>query len=131
MLASHLVYPQLPQTGLQVVYDYPAEDAQLAQLKPGSPDTAERFEIFYSGLELANGFHELRDANEQRRRFEHDLSERKKLGRTEMRIDTGLLDALESGLPPCSGVAVGLDRTLMAIHGHATIAETMSFEPGR
>jgi len=130
-IASHGVYPRLAHSGLQVVRDYPAEQAMLARLNPEAPQIAERFEIFLNGVELANGFRELRDAAEQRQRFVGDNLKRAATGLPEMAIDEKLLAALNFGLPDCCGVAVGLDRVLMLAGGQRILAETLSFPPGR
>ncbi|HVJ30513.1 MAG TPA: amino acid--tRNA ligase-related protein, partial [Gammaproteobacteria bacterium] len=90
-------------------YDYPASQAALARLKPTTPPVAARFEAFCGGIELANGFHELNDAVEQRRRFVSDLATRRAEGRHAPPIDEDLLRALPS-LPDCAGVALGFDR---------------------
>jgi lysyl-tRNA synthetase class 2 len=129
-IASHAVLPQLPANGLQVIRDYPAAQAMLARLNPDRPDVADRFEIFMGGMELANGFRELTDADEQRQRFAADNARRQTSGLPTMSIDTHLLNALEGGLPDCSGVAVGLDRVLMLAGDHDDISATLSFHPG-
>ena len=129
-IASHGVYPALPRDRLQVIRDYPAEQAMLAKFNPDNPDCAERFEVFLNGLELANGFHELDDAAEQQQRFAQDNLKREAAGLPVMETDTQLLAALEHGLPDCCGVAVGLDRVLMLAIGHTHIGETLSFRPG-
>jgi lysyl-tRNA synthetase class 2 len=85
--------------------------------------------VFLNGLELANGFHELSDAKEQYGRFETDRKQRKTAQLPDMKIDSRLISALESGLPDCSGVAVGLDRVMMAAGNYTRISETMSFLP--
>lgn len=120
-----LVQPRLQ--GAWLVFDYPASQASLARLSVDNPDVAERFELFIDGVELANGFHELSDADQQRQRFEADLRRRRQAGRSLPPMDERLLAALEAGLPDCSGVAVGLDRLLMVLLGKTSIAEVMSF----
>ena len=92
---------------------FPAEQAALARLYPEDTRLAERFEIFWQGLELANGFRELTDSGEQARRFQADRQRRTSLGLGDMLPDEQLLAALEHGLPECSGVAVGFDRLVM------------------
>ena len=109
--------PALPAGRLTVVCDFPACQAALARLHPERPGYAERFEVFAGGLELANGYRELTDPVEQRQRFEEDNRRRGSLGLEPVAIDTALLDALEAGLPECSGVALGVDRLAMAIEG--------------
>jgi len=103
------------------VHDFPAAQAALARVRQTGPDggpaVAERFELFVGGVELANGFHELTDAAEQRRRFEADLARRRALGLTEPPVDERFLAALAAGLPDCAGVAVGFDRLVMIAAG--------------
>ncbi len=113
------------------VHDYPASQAALARVRPPStpdePPLAERFELFVAGVELANGFHELADPDEQRRRFERDLAVRRAWGLPEVTLDERLLAALEAGLPPCAGVALGFDRLVMLATGADSIAEVLAF----
>ncbi len=129
-IASHTVYPRLPGGTLQVITDYPADQAMLARLRPDDPQSAERFEVFLDGLELANGFHELADAAEQRQRFVADNNRRAAAGLPVMDIDERLLAALQHGLPDCCGVAVGIDRLLMLAGDYRDLAATLSFRPG-
>jgi lysyl-tRNA synthetase class 2 len=107
-----------------VVYDFPASQASLAQV---NGLVASRFEIYWQGLELANGFHELTDSNLQRRRFLEDLELRRAHGRESMEVDEAFLSALEHGLPACSGVALGLDRLIALLFQQTSIAGVMSF----
>lgn len=109
------------------VYDYPACQAALARIRRDNCPVAERFELFIHGMEIANGFNELRDVNEQRARFAAENQSRRHKGLPEIVIDTRLLAALEQGLPPCAGVAVGLDRLLMVITGSASIEDVVTF----
>lgn len=95
------------------VYHFPASQASLAKISDHDKGVAERFELYFQGVELANGFHELTNATEQALRFKADNKKRKSLGLNEKPIDQNLLDALESGLPNCAGVAVGIDRLIM------------------
>ena len=113
------------------VYDYPASQAALARVREGAPPLAERFELFWRGIELANGFHELGDADEQRRRFEADQAWRRAQGRSVPPYDRYLVEALAAGFPDCAGVAVGLDRLLMLLHDQPSVAATMSFSSRR
>lgn len=100
--------------GLTVVHSFPASQAALSRLRLDGPHpVADRFEIFFNGIELANGFHELTDPGEQRQRFEKASQERCALGKPSLPIDEHFLRALELGLPDCSGVAAGFDRLLM------------------
>lgn len=126
-LFADRIQPALPAGRITVVFDYPASHAALARLKPGDPRLAERFEVFIGALELANGYHELADADEQRHRFKRDSALRAQLGRDPMPIDEALLAALAAGLPDCSGVALGIDRLLMAASGSDAIDKVVPF----
>lgn len=130
LLMSHCIQPRLGQNRLTFVYDYPASQASLARLRPGPPPVAERFELFIDGVELANGFHELQDAAEQRRRFEADLRARAAQGLDTVVMDERLLAALDQGLPACAGVALGLDRLLLVLSGsrHLQQVQAIPFE---
>ncbi len=108
------------------IHDYPACQAALARIKDDDPPLAARFELFINGMEIANGFHELNDSDEQRRRFQDDNERRKQHGLPEVRLDERLLAALD-GLPDCAGVALGLDRLLMCITGADDIREVLTF----
>lgn len=108
-LMAFLIEPQF--AGLNIIRDFPATQAALAQVSPSG--FAERFEVYFNGIELANGFHELTDPVEQRKRFIQANLERQKLGKETLPIDEHFLAALEKGLPDSCGVAVGFDRLLM------------------
>ncbi|MCZ6798577.1 MAG: EF-P lysine aminoacylase EpmA [Gammaproteobacteria bacterium] len=125
LLISMVVSPGLQ--GYVFVYDYPVSQAALARVSAINPMVAERFELFYNDLELANGFSELIDAKQQRRRFELDNSQRQAKGLPQYPVDEQLLAALESGMPECAGVALGLDRLLMVLQGLDCIDQTLSF----
>ena len=129
LVLTHVVEPQLE--GLMFVTDYPASQAALARIRPTQPPVAARFECYLDGMELANGFHELADADEQRRRFEQDNRTRLACGRPAMPIDERLLGALATGLPDCCGVALGFDRLLMCATGAKRIDEVQAFDIGR
>jgi lysyl-tRNA synthetase class 2 len=124
---STVVLGSFDATALVFVYDYPASQAALARVKPGHPPVAARFEVFSRGIELANGFHELGDATEQRRRFTADLDARRRTGRDVPPLDEELLAALATGLPDCAGVAVGLDRLIALATGQTDVASVVSF----
>ena len=109
------------------MHDYPASQAALGRLNPAKPQVAERFELYYRGVELANGFHELADAGEQRKRFVAELEARKAQGLEVVPLDERLLAALEAGFPPCAGVALGVDRLVMLALGAESLAEVMAF----
>lgn len=130
LLAGTLVYPSLTGDKLWVVDKFPADQAMLARLDPEDQTVAERFEVFLHGVELANGFRELRDPAEQAARFAIDRQRRERVGAPDILPDSRLLAALESGLPDCAGVAVGLDRILMVTNQLAELRATMSFAPG-
>jgi lysyl-tRNA synthetase class 2 len=122
ILLTRLVEPAIAPLGAVFVYDYPASQAALARLRPDQPGLAERFELYVDGIELANGFTELADADEQRRRFEADNHARQARGLPTVPLDEGLLAALRHGLPDCAGVALGFDRLLMLACGVDDIA---------
>ena len=107
LLFSMCIEPQIGQDAPHMVYDFPASQAALARINPQDARVAERFEVYYKGIELANGFHELQDAQQQRLRFEQDNAQRRTMGLPEIDIDERLLAALEYGLPDCAGVALG------------------------
>jgi lysyl-tRNA synthetase class 2 len=114
-------------SGFTLVFDYPASQASLARIKADNPAVAERFELFYDDLELANGFSELTDAAEQRIRFENDNQLRRQRGLPVYPLDEDFLRALDAGLPECAGVAVGLDRLLMVLQGKNSLDEVLPF----
>ncbi len=130
LLLSHLIQPTLGAAGLCFVSDYPASQAALARMNPDGR-TAARFEVFYRGVELANGFHELVDAKEQTARFEADNRVRRARGQAVVTIDRRLLAAMGHGLPDCTGVAVGLDRVLMLRLGLDSLDQVLSFSLSR
>ena len=131
LLMGHAVEPRLGRGRPSFVHDFPASQAALARVRPapgaGEVDLAERFEVYVEGVELANGFHELADASEQRRRFEQDLGRRRRTGLPAVPIDQRLLAALDAGLPDCAGIALGVDRLLMLRAGIADLRRTISF----
>ena len=128
---SYLVQPALGQHGLCFVYHYPAEQASLARLDKNDSSVAKRFELFWQGVELANGFVELADAVEQAERFAADNQQREAEGKPLMPQDTKLLAALEKGLPDCAGVAVGFDRLAALALGQTQLDQVMSFNASR
>lgn len=126
LLMSHVVEPALGALDRPVgVYNFPASQASLAQVKEG---VAERFEVYYRGVELANGFHELTDAASQAKRFAEDQAIRKEKGLPPVDSDPFLLEALAQGLPACSGVALGIDRLFALALGEDRIASVMAFD---
>ena len=127
LMFSHLIQPKLGLSRPSFVHGYPACLPSLARAKPGEPDVVERVEVFMDGLELGNGYHELADAAEQERRFDADLTLRRALGLALPPKDQRLLAALDSGLPDCSGIAIGLDRLLMLLTGEESIGQVLAF----
>ncbi|WP_416306480.1 elongation factor P--(R)-beta-lysine ligase [Neptunicella sp. SCSIO 80796] len=113
LLFSHCIEPKIGQQSPCMVYHFPASQAALARINAEDKRVAERFEVYFKGIELANGFHELANANEQRRRFQQDNAKRQLLGYPAVIADESLLQALHYGLPDCAGVALGIDRLLM------------------
>lgn len=109
------------------IYDYPECMAALATIKDSEPRVAERFELFINGMEIANGFNELCDADEQKQRFENELKDRKRKGLNTVPIDKNFIAALKAGLPKSAGVALGIDRLLMALCGKDDIKDVMTF----
>jgi len=126
-LMGSVVGPRLGADRLCFVHSYPASQAALARLDADDARVARRFELYYHGLELANGFEELADAAEQRARFEADRELRRRRGLPVPDIDLALLAALAAGLPPVSGVALGFDRLLMLRSGASDIGEVLAF----
>ena len=132
---SQVVGPRLGQSAPCFLYDFPASQAALARVRPGLTEhdapVAERFELFWKGIELANGFHELTDAAEQEARFQRDQAAREQAGLRVPPYDAHLIAALQAGLPACAGVALGLDRLLMLKLGLNELASTLSFAGDR
>jgi lysyl-tRNA synthetase class 2 len=131
LLMGAIVGPRLGRAALTFVYGYPATQAALARLDPADPRVAERFELYCGGVELANGFHELTSAAEQRARFGQDNARRQQLGLPVYPLDERLLAALAAGLPDCAGVALGFDRLAMLALGAAHIEEVLAFPTPR
>ncbi|RCV91880.1 EF-P lysine aminoacylase EpmA [Billgrantia montanilacus] len=130
LLVSLVIEPGLGREGLDVVVDYPATQAALARRHRDPEDgawVASRFEVYLAGVELANGYDELTDVDEQRARFAEDNAARVRLGLTEVDIDRWLLAALGHGMPSGSGVALGMDRLIQLALDRASVAEVMAF----
>lgn len=127
LLMGLVVGPQLGRERPCFIVDYPASQASLARLKPGLPPVAARFEFYLDGVELANGFHELSDAGEQRSRFARDLEVRRARGQAEPPLDGRLLAALEAGIPDCAGVALGFDRLVAIAIGATRLSQAIAF----
>lgn len=126
-LFSHQVQPYLGENALCLVYGYPACQSSLARINALDPRTTDRVELFINGVELGNGFYELTDANEQNQRFNDEISIRQQKNLANVVKDERLISALTSGLPECSGIAIGLDRLLMLLSKSASIDEVLSF----
>jgi len=126
LIFSHCLASELSKSCLTVIYDYPASQAALARIHSNG-QTAARFEIFWGSIEMANGFYELADSNEQRQRFETELQMRKETKLPKIPMDNYLLQALQEGLPDCAGVALGLDRLLMSLVSATHIDEVLAF----
>lgn len=128
LLMSHLVEPTLPETGAFVL-DFPASQAALAQKKQLQDGAwvAQRAELYLAGMEIANGYQELVDAGEQRARFAADLQYRRQHGLDELPMPEALLQALEAGLPVSAGVALGVDRLLMAVTAISILPDALGF----
>ena len=131
LLMTSAIEPHLGQGRLTFVYDYPASQAALAKLNTSDPRVAARFELYYQGVELANGFHELSDATEQRKRFQTDNQTRLTRGQRTLPVDERLLSALQAGLPDCAGVALGIDRLLMLKLGLDNLEDVLGFPLNR
>jgi len=127
LLMGLITGPRLGRDRPCFICDYPASQAALARLKPGSPAVAARFELYLDGVELANGFHELQDAAEQRARFNRDLHVRRDRGQARRPLDEKLLAALEHGMPDCAGVALGFDRLVALALSADSVAQSMAF----
>lgn len=125
LLLTHRLQPAFPRNRITLVYDFPSTQCALARIRPGDPPVAERFELFLGPHELANGYHELTDAAEQRARFEHDNARRRARGQRELPLDERLLASLPA-MPPCAGVALGVERLLMCMAGTDDIRDVLA-----
>ena len=132
LLMTHRIQPSNPDNRILVVHDYPASQCMLARVveREGVP-VAERYELYLGALELANGYYELADAAEQRARFERDHAVRTERGSDMPAIDEALLTALDTGFPDCAGVALGVDRLMMAMLGTGRIGDVIAFDFSR
>jgi lysyl-tRNA synthetase class 2 len=121
------IVPQFDTSSLTVVTHFPASQAALARHCPQDASLADRFEIYYGEIELANGYVELRDAAELLRRMDDDLEIRRKFGLPAMPRDQHLIAAMNAGLPECAGVALGFERLHMVAAGVNDIRNVVSF----
>ena len=133
LLLAELIEPQLGIERPLFVYDYPASQAALAKIATDDRNTAiaQRFELYVGGIELANGYFELTDAAEQRRRFAQDRHMRARSGRPDIEADPYLLAAMDAGLPSCAGVALGIDRLVMLALGTDSVGDVLTFSVDR
>ncbi len=128
LLLTQVIEPKFESDCIRIIYDFP--ESQCALAKKREQDgvvVAERFEIYFGSIELANGYHELTDADEQLKRFVSDNTKRKNQNATELPIDHRLIEALKMGMPPCAGVALGVDRLLIAITPNQKLADVLTF----
>jgi elongation factor P--(R)-beta-lysine ligase len=126
LLMTHRIQPGFPRDQITIVSDYPASQCALARIRPGDPPVAKRFEAYMGPYEVANGYHELNDATEQRARFERDNAKRRERGTHEVPIDENLLAVL-GNMPDCAGVALGVERLLMVLAQTDAIADVLAF----
>ncbi len=127
LLLSEIIQPQLGQTQPLILSDYPASQAALARIRHDEDPVAERFELFVHGIELANGYHELQDAEELAARQQEANRQRVAAGRRALPEHNRLLAAMRHGLPPCSGVALGFDRLAMVVLRAASLRDVLAF----
>lgn len=127
LLMSEIIQPDLGRDHPTILFDYPASQSALAKVREEEDRVAERFELFFQGIELANGYHELLDADELRRRNKKNNAQRIAAGKQELPVESHLLDAMAIGLPSCAGVALGFDRAVMVAMGAKTIREVIAF----
>ena len=126
-LLAMFVEPKLGVVCPQILYDYPASQAALARVRDDDPPVAERFELYARGVELANGYHELLDADTLRKRNRLTNAQRSQAGKYTLPETSFLLDAMDAGLPACAGVALGFDRLVMLAAGANSIDEVVAF----
>jgi lysyl-tRNA synthetase class 2 len=127
LLITHLLQPRFPRDRITVITDWPASQCALARIRQDDPPVAERFELYLGPYELANGYHELKNAKEQRQRFLRDNARRRERGQREVPIDERLLDVLDD-LPDCAGVALGIERLLMCLAGSDDIRDVLAMD---
>ncbi len=133
LLMTHRLQPGFDRDTILIVHDYPASQCALAKVRAGQGEesaVAERFELYLGPLELANGYHELTDADEQRARFMRDHAIRAQRRIAQPPLDEAMLAAMAAGLPACAGVALGIERLLMAMVDTNRIADVLAFDFG-
>lgn len=129
LIMSHCIEPSLGLDRPVFIYDFPISHAALARIRLSDDlPVASRFEVYFKGIELANGFHELQNANEQRERFVRELKHRQQMSLPSVPLDERFLAALQAGLPDCSGVALGIDRLMMLALEAEKLSEVLSFD---
>ena len=126
LLLTHRIQPEFPRDRVTIVSEFPASQCALARIRQSDPPVAERFEAYIGPYEVANGYHELNDAAEQRVRFERDNAKRRERGGVEVPMDERLLAVL-GDMPACAGVALGIERLLMVLAGTDAIADVLAF----
>ena len=131
LLMTHRLQPAFASDRMIAVHDWPASQAALARIRDDDPPVAERFELYLGPVELANGYHELLDADEQRTRFDGDIATRVRRGQSLLAIDTRFIAALRHGMPACAGVALGVDRLLMTLLDSPRIADVLAYDFSR
>jgi lysyl-tRNA synthetase class 2 len=127
LLFTELVQPRLGTLPGVIVYDFPASQAALAKVREGTPPVAERFELYFDGIELANGYHELTDPTQLRARNQQQNAARLHDGKHALPEESRLLEAMDAGLPAGCGVALGFDRAVMIYAGAKCIQDVMAF----
>lgn len=131
VIFTEIIEPKIGVDTPCFIYEFPASQASLAKLSNHDPRVADRFECYYKGIELVNGFNELTCADDQLARFEQDNMKRAVLNKSEVVIDKSFIDALKSGLPQCAGVALGIDRLIMLALNKEHIQDVITFPTGR
>ncbi|WWO96361.1 MAG: elongation factor P--(R)-beta-lysine ligase [Candidatus Dasytiphilus stammeri] len=131
LLLSHLVTSLVGFEKPIFIYNFPISQASLATINLDDERVAERFELYYQGVELANGFHELTDSIEHRRRFEYDNNIRTIIGKNKQPLDNKFLTAIQQGLPRCSGVSLGIDRLIMLALKMKKLSQVIAFSVDR
>ena len=126
-IMAELIEPNIGKDIPCFVYNFPASQASLAKISREDPRVAERFECYFKGIELANGFNELTDVEQQKLRFEKDNEIRAQLDKSPQAIDQNFISALEHGLPACAGVALGIDRLVMLALSASKIDQVITF----